>query len=156
MPIQAGRGARRTSGDSGLVLSDRNDAEPVQTIPMLTSELEQLLRVAPPGTQVEILRITIPGPNAPAPDPPVDSSEPAKTWNAEAVVEWVRREYGGDGLKLKEWSGMLPGISHRELVRAAGDGRLPTHSKRSGKDHGARLASPDAMLSFLATHEVPA
>jgi len=84
---------------------------------------------------------------------PDNGSDPPAPWTPEAVVEWVRREHE-DGLKLKDWAGMLPGVSHRELVRAAADGRLACHPKNSGKDHGARMASPDAMLAFLATHEV--
>jgi hypothetical protein len=113
--------------------------------------LQNILGAAPPGCTIEIVSIRLPE----APTSQVISAHPpavasADSWTPEAVVEWVRREHGSDGLKLKEWSGMLPGISHRELVRAAGDGRLVCHSKSSGKDHGARMASPDAMLAFLA------
>jgi hypothetical protein len=115
--------------------------------------LQHILGAAPPGCTIEIVSIRLPD----AATSQVISAHPlavagADSWTPEAVVEWVRREHGGDGVKLKEWSGMLPGISHRELVRAAGDGRLVCHSKSSGKDHGARMASPDAMLAFLATY----
>lgn len=115
--------------------------------------LQSILGVAPPGCTIEIVSIRLPD----AATPTVSSAHPpavagADSWTPEAVVEWVRREHGENGLKLKDWAGMLPGISHRELVRAAGDGRLVCHSKSSGKDHGARMASPDAMLAFLATH----
>lgn len=113
----------------------------------LVEEIERLLRVAPPGTQLEVLRITVPeraeaAPIAPAP--------PAAEWSPNAVVEWVRQEHGEPGVKLKEWAAMLPGVSHRELLRAADDGRLAWHPKPDGRDHGARMASPDAMLAFLA------
>lgn len=37
-----------------------------------------------------------------------------------------------DGLKLKDWARMLPGVSHRQLVRAAADGRLTCHASRRG------------------------
>ena len=117
---------------------------------MLASELEHFLRVAAPGTQLEILRITVPAAAAPASVPEQDAAT-VSAETAETIVEVVRRENGEEGLKLKEWARRLPGISHRELVRAAGDGRLATHAKVSGKDHGARIASPAAMLAFLAS-----
>jgi len=97
------------------------------------------------------------GYTVPAAPAPIVASEPlpdSDAWTPETVVEWVHRKHGEEGLKLKDWAGMLPGISHRELVRAAGDGRLVCHYKSSGKDHGARMASPDAMRAFLATLEV--
>jgi hypothetical protein len=115
---------------------------------MLASELEHLLRVVPPGTQVEILRITVPAAAATSAGI-TEAITTSPAWTPESIVEWVRRTHGEDGCKLKEWAGMLPGISHRELVRAAGDGRLDCHARSSGKDHGARMASPDAMLAFL-------
>jgi hypothetical protein len=114
---------------------------------MLVEEIERLLRAAPPGTQLEVLRITVPQRAEAAPIAP---TPPAAEWSLHAVVEWVRQEHGETGVKLKEWAAMLPGISHRELLRAADDGRLAWHPKPDGRDHGARMASPDAMLAFLA------
>jgi hypothetical protein len=109
-------------------------------------DIEQLLKVAPPGTCFEIVRITLPT-SAAAAMPTLESAE--SHWTLESVVEWVRSEHGEPGVKLKEWAAMLPGISHRELLRAADDGRLTWHPKPDGRDHGARMASPDAMLGFL-------
>lgn len=114
---------------------------------MLVEEIERLLRTAPPGTRVEVLRITVPervasGAGA---DPPTVAE-----WSPETIVEWVRSEHGEPGVKLKEWAAMLPGVSHRELLRAADDGRLAWHPKPGGRDHGARMASPGAMLAFLS------
>jgi hypothetical protein len=115
--------------------------------------LQHILGAAPPGCTIEIVSIRIPNTTTSAisAGPAAEATAPAETWTAEAVVEWVRRDYGEDGVKLKDWAGMLPGISLRELTRAAGDGRLSCYSKRSGRDHGARMASPDAMLAFLTT-----
>ncbi|HEX6370846.1 MAG TPA: hypothetical protein VF006_18150 [Longimicrobium sp.] len=115
---------------------------------MLVEEIEWLLRAAPPGTQLEVLRITIPERAEPA---PISPAPPAAEWSPDAVVEWVRREHGESGVKLKEWASMLPGVSHRELLRAADDGRLASHTKPDGRDHGARMASADAMLAFLTS-----
>ena len=124
----------------------------------LVEEIERLLRAAPPGTQLEVLRITVPERAETAPFAPAPL---AAEWSPTAVVEWVRSEHGEPGVKLKEWAAMLPGISHRELLRAADDGRLTWHPKPDGRDHGARMATPDSMLAFLAseghvTPEVPA
>jgi hypothetical protein len=111
-------------------------------------EIEQLLKVAPPGTCFEIVRITVP---AAAAETAVATSPPTVAeWGPGAIVEWVQSEHGEPGVKLKEWAAMLPGVSHRELLRAADDGRLAWHPKTDGRDHGARMASPDAMLAFLA------
>lgn len=114
----------------------------------LVEEIERLLRIAPPGTQLEVLRITVPERAEAA---PIDPAPPAPAWSLDAVVEWVRQEHGEPGVKLKEWAAMLPGVSHRELLRAADDGRLASHTKPDGRDHGARMASPDAMLAFLTS-----
>lgn len=114
---------------------------------MLVEEIERLLRAAPPGTQLEVLRITVPdrAASGAVADPPTVAE-----WSPEVIVEWVRSEHGEPGVKLKEWAAMLPGVSHRELLRAADDGRLAWHAKPGGRDHGARMASPDAMLAFLS------
>jgi hypothetical protein len=111
-------------------------------------EIEQLLKVAPPGTCFEIVRITVPAATVAA-SPTTETSE--SHWTHESVVAWVRREHGESGVKLKEWASMLPGVSHRELLRAADDGRLASHTKPDGRDHGARMASADAMLAFLTS-----
>ncbi|HYR09253.1 MAG TPA: hypothetical protein VEQ60_15825 [Longimicrobium sp.] len=113
----------------------------------LVEEIERLLRAAPPGTQLEVLRITVPERAETALFAPAPL---AAEWSPAMVVEWVRQEHGEPGVKLKEWAGMLPGVSHRGLLRAADDGRLDWHPKPDGRDHGARMASPDAMLAFLA------
>jgi hypothetical protein len=114
---------------------------------MLVAEIERLLRAAPPGTQMEVLRITVPD-RAPA---GVGASLPSEGgWSPEMIVEWVRGEHGEPGVKLKEWAAMLPGVSQRALLRAADDGRLAWHAKPGGRDHGARMASPNAMLAFLS------
>lgn len=118
---------------------------------MLVEEIERLLRTAPPGTQLEVLRITVPdraSAGAGAAPPPEGE------WSPVTIVEWVRSEHGEPGVKLKEWAAMLPGVSHRELLRAAGDGRLAWHRKPGGRDHGARMASPDAMLAFLSAESL--
>lgn len=114
---------------------------------MLVEEIERLLRAAPPGTRLEVLRITVPDRIASG---TVSASPAEAKWSLEAVAEWVRAEHGEPGVKLKEWATMLPGVSHRELLRAADDGRLAWYRKSCGRDHGARMASPDAMLAFLS------
>jgi hypothetical protein len=111
------------------------------------TDLEQLVRDAPPGTRLEFVRITI---HTPADAQPPGVAKADTEWAPEQVAEWVRREHGEDGLKLKQWAAMLPGVSHRHLLRAADDGRLAWHAKPGGRDHGARMASPDAMLAFLS------
>lgn len=113
---------------------------------MLVEEIERLLRTAPPGTQLEVLRITVPARNSAV---AIGSPPEVADWSPTEVVEWVRSDHGEPGVKLKEWAAMLPGVSHRELLRAADDGRLAWHVKPGGRDHGARMASPDAMLAFL-------
>ncbi|WP_420128154.1 hypothetical protein [Longimicrobium sp.] len=114
---------------------------------MQITDLEQLVRDAPPGTRVEFIQITI---HTPGDADALGVVKADTEWEPRQIAEWVRREHGGDGLKLKQWAVMLPGVSHRELLRAAGDGRLAWHAKPGGRDHGARMASPDAMLAFLS------
>lgn len=65
------------------------------------------------------------------------------------MVEWVRREYGEAGLKPREWSALLPGISARELRLAIQAGRMEYYRKAEGRDHGAYLVGPDAMCAYL-------
>jgi hypothetical protein len=115
---------------------------------MQIAELEQLLRGAPPGTRLEFVHITV---HTPAGEKPAEDTVVPHTWEPLQVVEWVRNEHGEPGVKLKEWAAMLPGVSHRELLRAADDGRLASHTKPDGRDHGARMASADAMLAFLTS-----
>jgi hypothetical protein len=115
--------------------------------------LQKILATAPPGCTIEIVSISIPEATSSVTSMRQADAAPAPdAWTAEAVVERVRREHGDHGLKLKEWAGMLPGISHRELMRATRDGRLIYYYKTSGRDHRARMASSDAMLAFLASH----
>jgi hypothetical protein len=113
---------------------------------MLVEDIARLLQAAPPGTQLEVLRITVPERAEAA---ALAAAPPTAEWSPASIVEWVRREHGEPGIKLKDWAAMLPGISHRELLRAADDGRLDYRAKPDGRDHGARMASPDAMLAFL-------
>ncbi|HEY0020852.1 MAG TPA: hypothetical protein VGC13_31415 [Longimicrobium sp.] len=121
---------------------------------MHIAELEQLVRGAPPGTRLEFVHITV---HTPVAEEPVEDTVVRNAWGPLQIVEWVRSEHGEPGIKLKEWAAMLPGVSHRELLRAADDGRLDWHPKPDGRDHGARMASPDAMLAFLAAagHVLP-
>jgi hypothetical protein len=116
---------------------------------MQVQEIEQLVSVMPPGTRIEILRITVP--ERPAAEMSLSDAPTAdrQEWTPEEIVTWVRREHGAEGLKLGQWAGMLAGVSGRALKRAAAEGRLVTHAKPTGRDHGARMVSPDAMLAYL-------
>lgn len=116
---------------------------------MSGEEIERLLKAAPPGTRFAIITITVPEGPATVASPLGAEAGPEQEWTPRAVVEWVRREHGPSGLKLKQWAAMPLGVSMRELTRAARDGRLACREKEDGRDHGARMASPDAIIAFL-------
>ena len=117
---------------------------------MKTDELERLIQAAPPGTQFEIVRITTPGAPCISPTQEVSLGPPAgeSEWTPVQVVAWVR-EHHPSGLKLREWAEMPIGVSRRRLEAAAVVNELEWYPKTSGRDHGARMVSPDAMAAFL-------
>ena len=116
---------------------------------MNAEDLKQLLAVAPGGTTISVVSITLPAPSPPLAAAPDKAGQVEPEWTPAQIVEYVRREHGQEGLKLREWAAMPLGVSMRELKRAVRDGRLECHSKTGGKDHGARMTGPDAMLAFL-------
>lgn len=69
-------------------------------------------------------------------------------WTPAQVVAWVR-EHHPAGLKLREWAAMPLGVSKRQMEAAAAAGELEWYPKPAGRDHGARMVSPDAMAAFL-------
>ena len=115
---------------------------------MLIQEIEHLMRNAPPGTrfEIEVVRITVP--EATEAEPKAGET-PVADWTPEAVIEWVRRTHGPEGLKLREWAALPIGVSMRELERASRDGRLKCREKGYGKDHRGLVTGPDEMLAFL-------
>ena len=118
---------------------------------MSPDELERLIQAAPPGTQFEIVRIRTPAARSTSPSRPL-SLEPSAAdgeWTPNQVVAWVR-EHHPSGLKLREWAAMPLGVSKRRLEAAAAAGELEWYPKPAGRDHGARMASADAMAAFLA------
>jgi hypothetical protein len=118
---------------------------------MTADELERLLQAAPPGTQFEIVRITTPGHPSSLPVQEANSEALGGDgeWTPLQVVEWAREHHPG-GLKLSEWTEMPIGVSMRKLVAAAACGELKSFPKPTGRDHGARMVTPDAMATFLA------
>ena len=117
---------------------------------MTATDIQHLLTGAPPGTTISIVSITIPGA---AEQQTGDTSTQALVqtpdWSPEQVVEWVRKSYGENGLKLPDWHRLLPKLSVRGLKRAIKEKQIHPHTKQDGKDHGATMISPDAMLKYL-------
>lgn len=116
---------------------------------MNLDEIQHWILQARPGTTIQIVSIQIPV------DAPLESeiapraNECERPWSIEQILEWVRREYGEEGLKPREWSALLPGVSTRELKQAVRTGGIRHHRKAEGRDHGAYLISPGAICEYL-------
>lgn len=65
------------------------------------------------------------------------------------IVQQIQRERNGTALKYQEWATRLPGISRRALERAMQAGTLEWTEKGYGRDHGARMVTTAAMLTYL-------
>ena len=65
------------------------------------------------------------------------------------IAQQIQRERNGAALKYQEWATLLPGISRRALERAMLAGTLEWTEKGYGRDHGARMVTPAAMLTYL-------
>jgi hypothetical protein len=112
-------------------------------------DIQRWVMQARPGTSIQIVSIQVPPDAHPAMEICGDVDEGETPWTADQVVEWVRREYGDAGLKPREWSALLQGISVRELRLAVQAGSIRHHRKAEGRDHGAYLIGPDAMCGYL-------
>lgn len=116
---------------------------------MTLEEIQRWVMEARPGTTIQIVSIQVPL-DARTTSEPCDGAHGVEgPWTTEQVVEWVRREYGEAGLKPREWSALLPGISARELRLAIRAGSMKYYQKAEGRDHGAYLVGPDAMYDYL-------
>lgn len=118
-------------------------------------DIQRLLAEAPPGTVISVVSITVPGPVPSATETASSHDEGSSDWTQEQVVEWVRDTHGPLGLKLRDWVSLLPMLSVRELKRAIHSQSLVWHTKPNGKDHGATMIGPDAMMEYLQNREAP-
>ncbi len=116
---------------------------------MTLDDIQRLVMEARPGTSIQIVSIQVPADAHRAVEVRGDIDRGETPWTADQVVEWVRREYGDAGLKPREWSALLQGISVRELRLAVQAGGMRHHRKVEGRDHGAYLIGPDAMCDYL-------
>lgn len=114
----------------------------------MREEIQHILATAPPGATIAVVFVAVP----PAPiETRADANgEATAEWSPEQIASWVAQEYGEAGLKLRDWAALLPMLSVRELKRAVQEGHVVWHSKPDGKDHGATMISPDALLEYLA------
>jgi hypothetical protein len=65
-------------------------------------------------------------------------------------VQRLSKARGNVALKPREWSA-ITGLSARELRRAIAADALPHAEKEDGRDHGARVVTTEAMLTYLTT-----
>ena len=123
---------------------------------MTATDIQHLLTGAPPGTTISIVSITIPGAaGQPTGECSTQALEQTANWSPEEVIDWVRKTYGDGGLKLRDWPSLLPRLSARELKRAVRENLIDSYRKPGGKDHGATMISPDAMLKYLESVHAP-
>lgn len=121
---------------------------------MTAEDIERLLASAPPGTVIDFVSIRLPKPGE-IPTAVVTAGERTggdeDEWTPATIVEWVRGNYGEEGLKPKNWAALLQrmGISASELERGVRTGAIRSRRKADGKDHGAYLIPPDEMLAYL-------
>lgn len=116
---------------------------------MTSEEIHQIIASAPPGATIRIITIAIPESPRHVQANPADRLSSDSQWTAVQVVEWVQGTYGDRGLKLRDWASLLPELSVRELKRAVREGGVEWHPKSDGRDHGATMISPTAMLAYL-------
>jgi hypothetical protein len=126
-----------------------------RTITMTAEALEHLIRIAPRGSTITI--VSIPGENdrvhvteRPKTDGELTAGPPSTP--AEAV-ERLKQSGDARAFKPDEWAAHLPGISEREIKRAIKAGAVSSFAKGTGRDHGAVVISPDAMLDYLRARE---
>jgi hypothetical protein len=110
----------------------------------MTSLIQQLAGILPPGTLIVVVPVASTTEEPPArgtPSTPVDSED-------ELVALRVKEAASGPRT-LAEWGRALPGVSARELDRAHRAGALRTQVRATGAGHGALEASADAVLEYL-------
>jgi hypothetical protein len=118
-------------------------------------ELDRLLQTARPGTQFQILQISVPvDSESPVPaassEAAQDSMPPAGT--TEDFASWVRHTHGREALKVDEWVPLVRerfGISGRRIKDAVKSAEIPSSPKRNGRDHRAPMVEIEPMCSFL-------
>lgn len=118
-------------------------------------ELERLLQTARPGTQFQILQISVhvdpqSSVTTPSSEAAQDSKPPAGT--PEDFASWVRRTHGREALKVDEWVPLVRerfGISGRQIAAAIQSEKIPSSLKGDGLDHRARMVEIGPMCSYL-------
>lgn len=119
---------------------------------MDTDTITRIIATARPGSRVWYIEV-----------PADDAPERAEAAGAEQTPDAAERRLPATdlgaastiaptaALKLADWSGILPGVSVRELERAIKAEALPAKAKGDGRDWAALAITGQAMVDYLAT-----